>query len=149
MWSTLDGTPVHSVENQNLTPELFSGLRWVAENTPRDAVFAIDTHHADAAGADPRWCYFTALAERRAWAGCAIAKTFSVHPGGDERVAVSDRIYAGDRRALQRAVDDGVSFVAVDLVHGEPPDRRLARQGRLVFDNGALLVYDVRGLRRS
>ncbi len=147
-WAFIGGADVHPTTNDNLTRELHHNLRWISANTPTDAVFTINTHDQDTTRSDPRWCYFTALAERRVWVGCSISGTFSVYPGGPQRRATNDRIYdPGDRRALQAAVDDGISYVAVDLVHGAKPNRMLRGAGRVVFESASLVVFDVRRLR--
>jgi hypothetical protein len=133
-----------------ITRELVSGLRWVRDNTPDDAVLAVNNHYSDQTTRDARYFYYSALAERRvfieAWGytnranqiGLAQVRNGTVpYP---RRLALNDAALAGDRRALSRLADKGIDYALVDKVHGALPRRPL---GRLVFSNPALDVYEL------
>ncbi|HZN88409.1 MAG TPA: hypothetical protein VFB44_05520 [Thermoleophilaceae bacterium] len=147
-------------DNSNLTPGLYTGLRWVADNTSDDAVLAVNNRWQDAAGYDPRYCYWTGFAERRALLECeygtelngefAPLPALQADPAAagalSDRARLEYEMFYGDdgvartaaREAAQRY---GVTHAALDLVHpfGATPES-VARLGPVVFQNDSLVV---------
>ena len=80
-------------------------MRWIADNTPEDAVLAVNNRWQDAAGADPRYCYWTAFAERlRGMFAFAIwdARRRQIFMARD-RVGIKPLVYAWDGQCLRFA----------------------------------------------
>ena len=67
---TLAGGHTYATTNSHLTPAIREGLRWIALNTDTSAVMAVNNRFLYPPKADPRYCYYTAFAERRAMLEC-------------------------------------------------------------------------------
>lgn len=142
-----DGVPANPVDEadaRGTTRELTDGLRWVRDNTPSDALLAVNVHLRRPN--DSTYFYFSAFTERRvfleSWSytpeGAAEDAPASVFP---DREAVNDgAILDGDRGDLDELRRRGVRYVLVDRVHGTAAP---ALDGMLerVFGNRALTVY--------
>jgi hypothetical protein len=135
-----------------LTAELREGLRWVRDNTPTDSVVAVNNHYSDLVLGDPRYFYYSALAERRVFLE-GWGYTNEAHRIGREdvtyrrllpfpnRLALNDVAVLGNRRALGHLANDhGVKYVLIDKVHGPAPRKR---PGQRIFSNPALDVYEL------
>lgn len=155
------GETTWAQDNSNLTPALHAGMRWIADNTPEDAVLAVNNRWQDAAGADPRYCYWTAFAERRVMLECeygterngefAPLAALQADPAGAggalaERARLQYQMFYGPdavaRAAAREAVRRyGVSYAVLDLVHpfGATPGNA-TRLGPVVYRNEALVV---------
>jgi hypothetical protein len=138
------GEPLHSTENDNLTPGLLAGLRWVRENTDPSAVLAVNNQFRDEDREDARYFYYSALSERRmlleSWRYWAATADLDEQPF-PERAALNRAILRGDEGAIRRAVaDHGLTHVLIDKVHGGSRATRPPRSG-LVFSNRDIDVY--------
>ncbi len=148
---------------------LYRGLAWLRDHTPTDAVFAVDNLYSDPADTVPRACYYTAFTERPAMLSCEYGVTPptsrlfppssiypplalaladpSAHPFA-ERFRLDRAIFQrADSAALRTAASRyGVRYLLVDLTHHgtQREVTRLERVSRLVFDDGALAVLEVR-----
>ena len=159
VWLAADNIYVDTT-NSNMTPDLYAGLRWVAWNTPTNAIVAVTNRWLDPMGADARYCDYSAFAQRRVMLECDLGTTqidnylplrlaLSAPTSGPypERTLLNEQIFVnGDRSALATAVRlYGVGYLLFDLVH--PAGGNLAAVealGRVVFANPALVVVDVR-----
>jgi hypothetical protein len=137
---------------QGITADLRDGLRWVRDNTPSSSVVAVNNHYSDAVVGDPRYFYYSALAERRVFLE-SWGYTNEAHRIGREdvtyrrvlpfpgRLALNDAAVAGNRRAVERLANDhDVRYMLIDKLHGPVPRRS---PGQLVFSNAALDVYEL------
>lgn len=161
IWTFVNGTYA-STANDNLTPQLYAGLHWVSGHTPPSAVLAVANRWQDS-GYDPRYCYYTAFAERRVMLECEygtnhideylpLPLALSNPTSGPYplRALLNAEIFVhGDRTALAEARKRyGVSYLLFDRVHpagGNLP--AVERLGRVVYQNPALVVVDVRPSR--
>jgi hypothetical protein len=145
-WLTVNRQPL-------LDTGFVSGLRWVAHHTPTDAVLAVDT-----ARTGSKYCFYTALAERRALLECENGWVNEGHlpfsaPGKpierllSNRLEVNEGIFRRfDKGALSVAASRyGVSYVVLDLANGVTPTdlSKMARIAKPVFTNGAIAVFAV------
>ena len=144
-----------------MSPGLYDGLRWIARTAPTDAVLAVNNAYQDAAKTDPRYCYYTAFAERRALLGCETGASASYgiffptyadalrrpaqHPYA-RRFQLNQELFAGSRSALRIAARDyGVRYVVLDLLHGgtKAQARRLANEAHVVVRNRSVVIFAV------
>jgi hypothetical protein len=162
IWTYVDGNYA-STANNNLTPQLYTGLRWVAAHTPTSAVLAVANRWQDPAYYDPRYCYYSAFAERRVMFECeygtnhideylplsAELATPTAGPYPLRNLLTQQIFVHGNRSALAAARRQfGVSYLLFDRIH--PAGGNLAaveRLGRVVYENPALVVVDVRQSR--
>jgi hypothetical protein len=158
-WAHFEGVGAPTT-NDNLTPGLYAGLRWISEHTPRDAVLAVNNRWQDGRETDARYCYYSAFAQRRVMLECDIGTRHIDHylglsaalaiPGRGpypERTTLNTRIFFyGDAPALGIAKRlYGVSYVVVDLVHKDDANLPAVEAlGKVVFANRAIVVVDVR-----
>ncbi len=148
-------------DNSNLTPSLHAGMRWIADNTSEDAVLAVNNRWQDAAGYDPRYCYWTGLAERRVMLECEYGTElngeFTPFPvlqadpegaGGAlaDRARLEFQMFYGEDAVARAAAREaarryGVTHAVLDLVHpfGASP-ASVARLGPVEFQNDAVMV---------
>lgn len=142
-----DGLPMNPLDQPNsrgTTRALTDGLRWVRDNTPQDALLAVNNHELSTNGSS-RYFYYSALAERRvfleSWAYTEAGAEGNAAQVFAHRRAVNDAaLLNGDRNALAQLARRGVDYALIDRVHatGSP---ELDRAATLVFANHALLVY--------
>jgi hypothetical protein len=143
-----------SAQRQPLASTGFvSGLRWVAHHTPTDAVIAVDTSLTG-----KNYCFYTALAERRALLECENGWFNEGHSpfSGDgkplervllDRYNVNEGIFRRfDKRAVNVAASRyGVSYIVLNLANGveRPNARKLAQIAQPVFANDGIAVFAV------
>jgi preprotein translocase subunit Sec61beta len=147
-----DGVPMNPVDQpdaRGTTRELTDGLRWVRDNTPTDALFAVNVHLRTRA-ADSRYFYFSALTERRmyleSWAYTpeGAARPAPLDPFPEQHVVNDRAVIAGSQADLDRLRERGVDYILVDRIHGTGSPA-LDDEAERVFSNDALLVYRLRG----
>jgi len=139
------------------TPALQQGLRWVRENTPEDAVLAVN--NAYSAPNRARNCSYTAFAERRAMLECefgaspdgypplrTVRRKIAKHPF-EQRFRLNERIFRrGDADALRKAADRyGVDYLFVDKRFSGSAESiaALDRIAVRVFEVPQVIVYAV------
>jgi MFS family permease len=150
----LNGEPMHTQADpqrrRGVTRELAEGLAWVRDHTGEGAVLAVNNHVSRTSDNESRFFYYSALAERRVFVesweytdavlavGIPAARA-GRHPFA-ARAALNDRVYSGEgASAATELRRRGVTYVLVDRVNAPPPRNRIP--GRVVFRNGALVVY--------
>ncbi len=140
-----------------LTPDLYTGLRWIRAHTPDDAVLAVDNLRTPSTRSyGPLYFYVSAFSERRTlmqgWEyttkgselGATAVQLLEEQPY-PERLALEDAVFeqadAVALRTLQRRY--GVTELVVDRANGKmSPELRSIAQ--LVYSNPALLVFSPR-----
>ncbi len=149
--------PVYNEVNRNLTAGLYSGLNWIRENTPKNAVIAVNEHYVDETKLDPRYFDYSAFSERRifleGWAytvaayrsGYAdvITGKASAYP---DRSELCSRVFEhGDEAAINLLIQEyGVTHLLVDRVHGHATPKLDALATR-VFDHADVTIYQIKG----
>jgi hypothetical protein len=150
---------VYSGSQAGFTAGIREGLFWIKDNTPVDAVLAVNNQYSDPAHTLARDCDVPAFAERREMLGCeygtsrktpplrALRQGRATHPFAD-RFRLSEGIFQrGDPAALREAMDRyGVSYLVVDRLHslGSPKVAATERLGRRVFANRDIVVIKAR-----
>ena len=153
----LRGETTYSQEDRALSSELLTGLRWVRANTDPDAILAVNNQRLlQRFPSNGYYWYYSAYSQRRVflegWVytdrarrlGYTRVQDEAFHPFA-ERAALNRRVFEqADPAALATLVRDfGVGYLLVDKQHGTASPE-LGKLGRVVFENMALVVYDVR-----
>jgi len=124
--------PVYNQANRNVTRGLYEALAWIRDNTPRNAVIAVNSYYVDDTRLDPRYFNYSAFAERRVflegWGytvaayrdGYADVITGKAFPYAD-RLELCSRVFnQGEASAIKKmARDYGVTHLLVDRIHGQ------------------------------
>ncbi len=135
-----------------LTSEAYEGFSWIRENTPTDAVFAVNS-------SDPFYFDVAAFAERRTFLEGYVYSRASFAAGYDQviagsvdlfpdRKALNAAAFAGDPAALRTLADDyGVEYLIVDSRGQIEADvGELSRSTALVYENRDLKVFKLEEL---
>ncbi|MCW1970229.1 MAG: hypothetical protein KIH69_019125, partial [Anaerolineae bacterium] len=153
----LRGETTYSQEDRALTAELLAGLHWVRANTDPAAILAVNNQRLlQRFPGNGYYWYYSAYSQRRVflegWVytdrarrlGYTQVQDEAFHPFAD-RAELNRRVFdQADPTALATLVRDfGVGYLLVDKQHGTASPE-LGKLGRVVFENTALLVYDVR-----
>jgi hypothetical protein len=151
---SIDDKPLYSQDYSGLTADLYTGLNWIRENTPADAVLVVNNHSLHPSGRDSKYFYYTAFAERRvvleSWdytdetvdqGRFSLDRAHSPFP---LRLALSDAVFTkGDRQAAETLERHwGARYLVADKIHG-PASPRLARIATKLFSNPAVDVYAI------
>ena len=148
------GKPVYNQELMGLTSGLYSGLLWIREHTPTNAVLAVNNHSLHFDNRDSKYFYYSAFAQRRvvleSWdytAQAAASGLFSLdtaHTPFLHRLTLSDLAFGtSDENAIRAlAREYGADYLVVDKVHRSAPPLR-ARNVRGVFSNGDMDIYAI------
>jgi hypothetical protein len=145
--------------NDNLTPQLYAGLRWIAQHTPRNAVLAVNNRWQDLVQSDARYCYYSAFAERQVMLECdigtnhidqylSLSASLATPTRGPypERTLLNTRIFLyGDPWALGVAMARyHVSYLVLDLVHKNVANvPAVEALGKVVFANRSVVIVGV------
>jgi hypothetical protein len=141
-----------------MTPDLYRGLRWLADHSDPNAVLVVSNQYRDPQRLDARYFFYSAFAERRVliesqYTGGVVyfPSYVDAHKGTwnsplqhrfDLTFAIFDH---GDRRALAEAKRDyGVRYLVADRLHGltRAELRNADSLGRVVFHDRAVdIVY--------
>jgi hypothetical protein len=143
---------------KRLTPEIYDALRWIRDNTPSDAVLAVNNQYTSAG---PFEFDYAAFAERRVflegwgYSDAAAPRTSSSHrfqalgsglsnPFAD-RLTLNNAVFMqGDPDALRTMVTQyGVRYLLVDEINGEADIAALRRLGPTVYRTPDALVIAV------
>ncbi|HEY6892090.1 MAG TPA: hypothetical protein VI300_30080, partial [Solirubrobacter sp.] len=118
-----DLAPLFPPGTKHLTPGIVDAMRWLRGHSDPDDVFIVNTHYLDAAHKDPRYFYFSALAERRTylggWGYSAVSPAELA-----ARLRFNAAAVCGDSATLARLRRDAqVRWVVIDKAHGpsRPP----------------------------
>ena len=148
------GRPLYNQEFAGLTPGLFTGLRWVRDNTKTSDVFVVNNHSIHPDGRDSKYFYYSAFAERRfvleSWdytQATTNRGAFSL-PADESpfphRLKLTNDVFRHAdpiaMRALQRQY--GAKYLVVDKIHGFASPF-LASRAALVYSNGDIDVYEL------
>ncbi len=138
---------------KQMSPELFRGLTWVRENTPTDAVVAVNNQWTDEANAVPLQFIYSAFTERRVflegWGYSQRTRALgldTVENPFAERLELNLSAFAtADRPALEAlATTYGVRYLVVDTANGTPADLEgLNRFGRTVYADPGVVVIEL------
>lgn len=152
---TRHGEPLYDTARPDLTPGLLAGYDWLRTHTSPQDVLAVDSYSRTAGNQLVLADNFalSAFAERRVflegwvYAPKSYADWLKVMAGRvvpyRSRLALNERVFAGDRHALDVLTGHyGVRYLVVDLVH-RPSVVGPARLGRRVFANDDIAVYAV------
>jgi hypothetical protein len=143
---------------KRMTPELYRALTWVRDNTPTNAVIAVNNHWIDPTNVAPLAYQYSAFSERRVFLegwlysqryldevpSTTTGKPFAPFP---ERLALNAAAFTrGDPRAL--AIMErryGVRYLLVDAVNGYPANLpALVRVARPVYQAPGVTVLALR-----
>lgn len=150
----------YSGSSAGLTADLYESLTWIRDNTPTDAVIAVNNQYSDRDHRLARACGYPAFAERRQLLGCEYGSSepfpslrelragCAQHPQ-PERFRLGEAIFErGSRSALGMAERRyGVTYLVADRLHslGTLKLKNVSRLGRTVFANDAAVVVAVGG----
>jgi hypothetical protein len=148
------GKPVYNQEFAGLTQGLFTGLRWVRDNTKTSDVLVVNNHSLHPDGRDSKYFYYSAFAERRvvleSWdytTQTTGSGDFSLPPDKapfQHRLQLTNDVFRHAdpiaMKALQRQY--GAKYLIVDKVHGFASPFLASRVAR-VFSNGDMDVYEL------
>jgi hypothetical protein len=144
--------------NLTFTKGIYEGLVWVRENTPEEAVIAVNNGHSQPKVA--RNCAYTAFSERRAMLECeygamangaypplaALRSRRATHPY-ERRFLLNERIFRrGDPDAIRAAHERyGVDYLVLDRRFAYHPGSiaALDRAARRVYEGPQVIVYAV------
>lgn len=145
-------TVFYATGGRGLTNELLTGLRWIRDRTPNEAVIAVNNHFTDDEGSDPRAFQYSAFSERRVYLqswlytpGAARLGSDRVREGAQpypELERVNTGAFEGDRGALQELRRAGVGYLVLDRRYGHA-SARLSRSATRVFSNPAVVVFEL------
>jgi hypothetical protein len=117
---------------KQVDPGLFDALAWIRDETPTDAVIAVDNQWIDEGNTVPLEFAYSAFAERRTflegWGYTQAARDrgfANVVTGPNPfaaRLDLNTRAFAGDPAALRELADAGVSYIVVDSLAAYPSD---------------------------
>jgi hypothetical protein len=139
-----------------LTPEVYRALSWIRDETPPDAVIAVNNQWIDTARTVPLEFNYSAFAERRAFLEGWLYSQRTVERG-DAPVAAGANPFAGrlrlneaafeqgNRHALATMTDRyGVRYLVVDKLNGYPADlAALHRVSRTVYRAPGVVVVEL------
>jgi hypothetical protein len=131
---------------KKMTPGLYDALSWVREETPIDAVIAVNNQWIDPANKAPLAFIYSAFAERRVflegWAYSQRSRdlgyanvALGLNPFANRLRLNLAAFTRADLRALGTMVRDyGVRYLLIDELNGYPADLRgLRRVGEVVY----------------
>lgn len=129
-----------------VTKGQIEGLRWIADNTDKDSVIAIDTFFIsesdDPTSVAARNYYYNALMERRAF----IAGPFYSLPADDvvrERFAANLELYSDAGSNLNEKLrKNGINYI-IDSKWDSIGFNPEGADAALVFDNDEMIIYEV------
>jgi hypothetical protein len=164
IYQKLDGIPTYDRTSRELTRGMYDGYRWIAQNTPTDAVLATNNRWLDKGRSDARFFYASAFAERRTLlegrygipsGGYDLPSQAQVieHRGkglyGDRAEALLTIFALGDPAARDLAKRRWhVTHLVIDRVHegdGLVNLNAVASLGKVVYNTPSMMVVDVRG----
>jgi hypothetical protein len=152
-----NGKPLYSQAGHGITAGLFTGLTWIRQHTPTNAVIAVNNYDD---GASRRKFannyYYSAFAERQVFLeGWIYAqRSFEL---GEKQVFLGHKTPYPQRRLLNDAVfqhsDQAaletlaskyrVRYLLVDRVHNNHPSPQLPRLAQPVFANRDIAIYQI------
>ena len=148
------GNAIYNQDFSGLTSDLYSGLTWIRDNTPADAVLAVNNHSLHPNQIDSKYFYYSAFAERRiqleSWDYSVetVKQGFFSLPADQtpfpRRLALVNAVFhQGDERALRvLARNYDVDYLVADKVHGtESPE--FTQLVPRVYSNQDIDVYKV------
>ena len=143
---------------RHLSPELYEAMEWIRDNTPEDAVIAVNNADALEFG-------YAAFSERRSFLGgwayslpvresgyASVELGFMVGGVGSAgsdlfapRVSLNDRAFQdADPQAISELRDHGVRYLVVDETNGYPADLPALREvARPVYEAPGVTVLEL------
>ena len=140
------------LSGRRITPDLYRGLVWVRENTPVDAVLAVNSHYTEIG---PFEYTYSGFGERRifleGWGYTVRARDSNYEavatgrqvpfPG---RLDLNRRAFAADPRALRQLSLRGIRYLVVDRVNGYGAAVGALRKRALVaYETPDVLILEV------
>lgn len=154
-WGEVFDPPEVDLTNYRITPGIYEGLRWMRDETPEDAVFAINRQYAHSGGPWPNAYDYAAFSERRAFFGAwaysqrvrdsGLGPPFAEETLFPERKELNDAAYAGDPAAMKTLRERyGVGYMVIDRVNGDPYDLpRIRKHSTVVFEDPDLVIVEL------
>ena len=140
---------------KQMSPGLYSGLDWIRENTPDDAVVAVNNQWTDEANTVPLEFIYSAFTERRVflegWGYSQRTRELGLDSAENpfsDRLELNTAAFAkADRRAIETLASTyGVDYLVVDTANGIPADLDgLSRFGETVYENPEVVVIELNG----
>jgi hypothetical protein len=138
---------------KTMSPELYRALTWIRDQTPTDAIVAVNNQWIDPANTVPLEFTYSAFSERRVflegWGYSQRTRELGfdrvlggLNPFADRLELNRSAFSEADPAALgELAADYGVGYLIVDMVNGTPADvEALRRSAEVVYEAPGVLI---------
>jgi hypothetical protein len=139
-----------------VTPGLYEAMTWIRDETPEDAVIAVNNQWVDPGNVVPLEFNYSAYTERRVYIegwgysqksrDAGFAEVLAGENPFADRLAINVAAFAGDGDALQALESAGVDLLLIDEEFGTEADlEALERAGTVVKRTDGAVVVELGG----